>query len=101
MAPLCSTGEGSTHRKCPGVDTRSVRRASGLLETLGLYRDCPETRLSVECAFLGAVTIEPFEVSRWRGGCGTVYGIWMGMCLGRRCFLREKLGKQRAGDGMG
>jgi hypothetical protein len=33
MAPLCSSNEGSTHRKCPGVDTRSVRRASGLLET--------------------------------------------------------------------
>ena len=33
MAPLCSSGEGSTHRKCPSVDTRSVRRASGLLET--------------------------------------------------------------------
>jgi hypothetical protein len=33
MAPLCSSGEGSTHRKCPGVDTRSVRRARGLLET--------------------------------------------------------------------
>ena len=33
MAPLCSSDEGSTHRKCPGVDTRSVRRASGLLET--------------------------------------------------------------------
>ena len=30
--------------------------------------------VSVECAF-GAVTIEPFEVSRWRGGCGLVYGI--------------------------
>jgi hypothetical protein len=37
-------------------------------------------------SFLGAVTIEPFEVSRWRGGCGTVYGISMGMCLGRHCF---------------
>jgi hypothetical protein len=33
MAPLCSSNEGSTRRKCPGVDTRSVRRASGLLET--------------------------------------------------------------------
>jgi hypothetical protein len=39
MAPLCSSGEGSTHRKCPGVDTRSVRRASGLLET-GLSVTC-------------------------------------------------------------
>jgi hypothetical protein len=33
MAPLCSSNEGSTHRKCPGVDTRSIRRASRLLET--------------------------------------------------------------------
>jgi hypothetical protein len=33
MAPLCSSNEGSTDRKRPGVDTRSVRRASGLLET--------------------------------------------------------------------
>jgi hypothetical protein len=32
MASLCFSNEGSTHRKCP-VDTRSVRRASGLLET--------------------------------------------------------------------
>ena len=33
MAPLCSSNEGSAHKKCPIVDTRSVRRASGLLET--------------------------------------------------------------------
>jgi hypothetical protein len=42
--------------------------------------------VSVGCVFFGAVTIEPFEVSRWRGGCGAVYGISMGMCLGRCCF---------------
>jgi hypothetical protein len=36
--------------------------------------------------FLGAVTIEPFEVSRCCGGCGSVYGIWRGMCWERRCF---------------
>jgi hypothetical protein len=46
------------------------------------------------CAFLGAVTIEPFEVSRWRGGCGPVYGIWMGMCWDRRCFC-GKIGEDR------
>jgi hypothetical protein len=33
MPPLCSSSEGSTHRKCLIVGTRSVRRASGLLET--------------------------------------------------------------------
>ena len=41
-------------------------------------------------AVVGAVTIEPFEVSRWRGGCGTVYGISMGMLLGSWLFLREE-----------
>jgi hypothetical protein len=51
--------------------------------------------------FLGAVTIEPFEVSRWRGGCGTVYGIWMGMCLDRRCFcVRSGADRGKAMDGM-
>ena len=40
----------------------------------------------VGCFFFGAVTIEPFEVSRWGGGCGPVYGISMGICLRRRCF---------------
>jgi hypothetical protein len=37
-------------------------------------------------AIVGAVTIEPFEVSRWGGGCGPVYGISMGMCLDGRFF---------------
>ena len=46
-------------------------------------------RVSVGCAFLWAVTIEPFEVSRWRGGCGSVYGISIGMCWDRRCFCGE------------
>ena len=78
-------------RKCLIVGTRSVRRASGLLETLGLYRDCPETGVG-RVWLLGAVTIEPFEVSRWRGGCGRVYGISMGMCLDRSLFLREEWG---------
>ena len=42
--------------------------------------------MSVGCVFFGAVTIEPFEVGRWRGGCGTVYGIWIGIRRGRNCF---------------
>ena len=48
----------------------------------------------------GAVTIEPFEVSRWRGGCGRVYGISMGMCQDGRCFC-GKSGKQSDGDSSG
>ncbi len=43
-------------------------------------------RVSVGMAIVGAVTIEPFEVSRWGGGCGPVYGISMGMCLDGRFF---------------
>src|ERR1035437_883850 len=39
-------------------------------ETLGLYRDCPARRQDRALLFAGAVTIESFEVSRWRGGCG-------------------------------
>ena len=42
------------------------------------------------CACCGAVTIEPLEVSRWRGGCGRVYGVSMGMCWGSSLFLREE-----------
>ena len=48
----------------------------------------PRRSVSRVC-LLGAVTIEPFEVSRWRGGCGSVYGISMGMCFGGRCFCEE------------
>jgi hypothetical protein len=47
MAPLCSSNEGSTHRKCPGVDTRSVRRASGLLETRFSSLDSRMVRVQV------------------------------------------------------
>ena len=45
----------------------------------------PRRGLNWVC-LLWAVTIEPFEVSRWRGGCGSVYGISIGMSWDRRCF---------------
>jgi hypothetical protein len=55
-------------------------------KTLVFYRDCPATR--VGGAWLcGAVTIEPFEVSRWRGRCGGL--LWdlneAGSAVASRC----------------
>jgi hypothetical protein len=50
---------------------------------------------------LWAVTIEPFEVSRWRGGCGIVYGISMGMCWNRRCFSGNSGEERGAGIELG
>jgi hypothetical protein len=55
----------------------------------------------VGVAVCWAVTIEPFEVSRWRGGCGTVYGIWTGKCRERAVFFPEEWGKRRNGDRAG
>jgi hypothetical protein len=67
---------------------QNVRTLSGL----------PLDEVSVGCAFFGAVTIEPFEVSRWRGGCGPVYGISKGDVLGLPLFLREEGERRRASD---
>ena len=38
-------------------------------KTLAFYRDCPAPGAG-GARLYRAVTIEPFEVSRWRGGCG-------------------------------
>ena len=47
------------------------------------------------CGCCWAVTIEPFEVSRWRGGCGTVYGISMWSCRDRGCFFGKSEENER------
>ena len=49
--------------------------------------------------FFGVVTIEPFEVGRWRGGCGPVYGISMCVCGDSGCFCGRSGGDRRLATG--
>ena len=63
-----------------------------LLETLVFYRDRPVG--VVAWAWLcGAVTIEPFEVSLWRGGCGGL--LWDFNHAGS--LVQSRRGRLRAG----
>ena len=56
------------------------------LETLVFYRDCRGTGVGGAWLY-GAVTIEPFEASLWRGGCGGLLRDFnqVGSVVGLRC----------------